>query len=135
MLSKSHRRLRAQSSIEFILIFGLLLLILSIGTTVAWVRIFGVSQAQKNLEISKILDEASNKINLAFLEGNGFSINLTMPKKIHSQDYTIDIYSNNVVIYFANATYSKHLLTENITGIPKKGTSIIANINGEVVIS
>ena len=134
MSCKSHRR-KAQSSIEFILIFTLLLTILAIGTTVAWVRINGISNANKNLEISKILDETSNKINLAFLEGDGFSINLKIPEIVFGQDYTINIYDNNVVIYFANSTYSKHVLTENITGIPKKGLNTIINRNGEILIT
>ena len=134
MSCKSHRR-KAQSSIEFILIFSLLLTILAIGATVAWVRIYGITNANQNLEIDKILDDTSSKIDLAFLEGDGFSINLEIPQVIFGQNYTIDIYDNNVVIIFSNSTYSKHTLTENITGTLKKGFNKIINRDGEILIT
>lgn len=134
MLSKS-RNNSAQSSIEFILIFGLLLIILAIAVNVAWVRIYGISNANRNLEVSKVLDDVSNKINLAFLEGDGFSINLEVPNSLFGQNYTIEIHRNNVVIYYLNSTYSSHLLTENITGTIHKGDNKILNSRGEIVIT
>jgi hypothetical protein len=124
-----------QSSIEFVLIFSLLLAILAIGATAAWVKIYGVSEANKELEINKVLDETSGKINLAFLEGDGFSIGLKVPQNIFGQNFTINIYNNNIVIYFANSTYSKSLLTENITGVMKKGQNTIKNRAGEILIT
>jgi len=125
---------KAQSSIEFIIIFALLLLILVIGATAASVRIYGISIANKELEVSKVLDEVSGKLNLAFLEGDGFRIEMTVPKKILSQNYTINIYKNNIVLWFENSTYSSLLMTENITGSLEKGLNILTNVDGGIVI-
>lgn len=126
---------KLQSSLEFILIFSLLLVILSVGATVAWVRVYGINQANRNLEVTKVLGEASNKIDLAFLEGDGFTTEFIAPSNIFGRDYTIGIHRNNVVIYYSESTYSKSLLTENITGNITKGTNTVTNVNGEIVIS
>ena len=126
---------RAQSSLEFIMIFTLLLAILSVGATVAWVRVYNINQASRNLEITKVLDAAGDKINLAFLEGDGFSTSFITPSTISGQAYDIEIHRNNVVIYFANSTYSKSLFTENVTGVIQKGRNSVINMQGEIMIS
>ena len=133
MLYKYQKR-KLQSSLEFILVFSMLLSVLAIGATVSWIRIYGISEASKNLEISNLLDDIAGKINIAFLEGDGFSINVTVPQNILGKDYSITLYKNNVVIYFANATYSKSVLTENITGTIRKGINIVTNRDGEIVL-
>jgi hypothetical protein len=127
--------LKLQSSLEFILIFSLLLIILAVGATVAWVRVYGINQANRNLEIESILNKASSKIDLAFLEGNGFTTVFVVPSNVFGRDYTIEIHRNNVVIYFSESTYSKGLLTENITGNISKGANTVTNVWGEIVIS
>ena len=132
---QSPSRLKAQSSIEFILIFGLLLTVLAVGATVGWLRIYGISEANKNLEISKVLDDITSKINLAFLGGDGFQINLNVPKDISGQNYSVNIYNNNVVIIFENLTYSKTLLTQNITGNLSIGINNLLNEEGEILIT
>ena len=119
----------------FILIFSLLLIILAVGATVAWVRVYGINQANRNLEIESILNKASSKIDLAFLEGNGFTTVFVVPSNVFGRDYTIEIHRNNVVIYFSESTYSTGLLTENITGNITKGRNTVTNVWGEIVIS
>ena len=131
----SHSRLRGQSSMEFIIIFSLLLTILAIVASAASVRLLGVSIANKELEVSNVLDEVSGKINLAFLEGDGFQIQMEIPPRLLNNNYSISIYKNNVVIYVENSTYSAYVMTENVTGTINKGISTLYNRKGEIVIS
>jgi len=125
----------AQSAIEFMMIFMIFLLLLSIGALVSMEKTKEISNSQIGLEITKVLNDAVNKINIAFLEGSGFSMNLTLPENIFGMTYSIDTESNYILLTFNNITYSKHILTQNITGNLSPGTNLIRNENGEIIIS
>lgn len=125
----------AQSAMEFMMIFMIFLLVLGVGVLVSMGKTQEISNSQINLEITKILNSAVNKINMAFLEGSGFSINLTLPGKIFGMNYSIDIDSNYILLTLNNITYSKRMLTQNITGNLNMGTNLIRNENGEIKIN
>ncbi len=126
---------KAQSSIEFMIIFIILVLALLVSLWIGLMRVREVSTAQTDLEVERLLNDASNKINTAYLEGHGFSINLTMPNKIFGLNYTVQIISNYIYLTINNNTYPKPLLTQNISGTLKKGENLIKNVRGDVLIT
>jgi hypothetical protein len=126
---------KAQSAIEFMLVFVFLMAILAIATTISWIRIYGAGQAQKDLEISKVLNDVTNKVNIAYLEGHGFTINATLPEEIMKNDYEMGIEGTYLVITFDNKTYLKSMLTRNIVGNLRKGSNVITNDNSVIKIT
>jgi uncharacterized protein (UPF0333 family) len=128
-------RQKSQASIEFIIIFMILMLALTVATYMSAERSYSITKTEIGLETLKVINDISNKVNMAFLEGHGFMINLTLPEEIFGRDYIVGIYSNYISLEVDNTTYFKSLITENITGSLEKGPNLIENKNGVIVIS
>ncbi len=126
--------MKAQASMEFMILFMLFLVAVGFALVVSVHRSHAISQAQVDLESNKILRQVADKINIAYLEGDGFSMNVTMPERILRLDYTIDISSNEVILRVDGSTYVRYILTDNVTGEVVKGTNRILNQNGEIII-
>jgi hypothetical protein len=126
---------KAQASMEFMILFVLFLVAVSVAMVVSVQRSQIISQAQIDLESNKVLREVADRINIAYLEGDGFSINVTLPERILRLDYTINISSNEVILRLDGSTYVRYLLTNNVTGDAVKGTNRILNRHGEILIT
>lgn len=126
---------KAQAATEFLVLFMILMIALTSATFMTVERSRDLTDIKISLEVTKLLNDASNKINMAFLEGPGFMINLTLPEQVFSLNYTIYIQSNYMSVEIQNTTHFKSLLTDNTTGTLKKGVNLVQNKNGVVVIS
>ena len=125
----------AQSSMEFMILFTLFLIILAVSLVISWQNITTITQSRLELETTKIIEDVSNRLNTAFLEGDGFFINVTIPEKILEWNYSISIYSNHLLLDLRNTTYSRILLTKNITGSLGKGINQVENRKDEIIIT
>jgi len=128
-------RQKSQSAVEFLILFIIFMVALTAALYVSMERSYSLVNTKLALESTKLLNDVSNKINTAFLEGHGFLINLTLPGQIFGRDYLIGIYSNYIRLEVENTTYFKSLLTENITGSLKMGRNLVENRNGVIVIT
>ena len=126
---------KAQASMEFMLIFIILLIVLSVAIITNLEKITEITSAKTQKDIQSTLSKSATTINTVFLEGDGFSINLTLPETISGYDYEMLTDSNYLIIEFQNSTYSEKLLTANITGVFSKGTNKIKNEGGRILIS
>jgi len=126
---------KAQVSMEFMLLFILFLVALATALAVSMNRSHAISQAQIDLASGNVIRSAADKINTAFLEGHGFSTNITLPERIIRMEYTIDLNSNEVILRVGDNTYIRKLLTPDVSGSFVKGTNRIMNINGSIVVS
>lgn len=128
-------KLKAQVSAEFIIVFIILLLALTITTAVSYQRVDDLNFQKKELESERLLNRLSNKIDTALLEGSGFSTNITMPGTVIGYNYTMNISSGYIYLVVDDMTFFSKLLTENVTGVPRKGTNRISNENMMIVIT
>ncbi len=127
--------LQAQAAIEFMILFILFLVAVIVAMMVSMNRSHTISEAQISLESNRVLSDVADRINIAYLEGDGFSMNVTMPERILRMNYTVEISSNEAILRMEGSTFIKHLLTNNVTGNPVKGTNTIRNNNGEIIIT
>lgn len=127
--------MKAQVAIEFMIIFGTFLIALSFVVLAAWNNIVNIDKSSIDFEANRILNLISNRINTVYLEGHGFSIDLAVQEKIGVYNYTIEIEENNLWLTVNEISYSRRLLTPNITGNIEKGTNTLENVNGEIVVS
>jgi len=127
--------MKAQVAVEFMLIFGVFLLGITIVVLAAWNNIASAEKAALDFEANRILNLISGRINTAYLEGNGFSIGLSIPEKIGLNNYTLQLENNILWLNVTGASYSRKLLTSNISGTLAWGEKTIENVNGMVVIS
>lgn len=125
---------KSQASLEFMAILGISLVVFGV--------FFYTILEQKNivegynsfLEIKKIAKEASNAINIASLEGDGYSIKLSIPYYANNADYNLTIQNGSLKSEQGENSYDASLFVENITGLLKKGENIIKNVRGEIKI-
>ena len=134
MLKSTGQDRKAQASIEFLILFVLFLIAVTFAMAVSVNRSHVISNAQQDLEAGRVLGSMAGKINIAYLEGDGFSMNLTLPESILRKDYDVEIQSNEVILRIGSRTYVDYILTTNVTGSFRKGTNTIANRNGTIEI-
>ncbi len=127
--------MKAQASVEFVLIFMFLLVALIIGFMISFSKTNEVSQSQIKLEADRILIQASNTINTVYLEGPGFSTTVTLPQTILGLNYSMQIDSNRLLLFCNNKIFSKPILTRNVTGNIIPGPNLMENSAGEVLVS
>jgi hypothetical protein len=126
---------KGQVTVEFVLILMVLLLALNVAAVVSYEKTEEIGKHKVNFESRRILDDTAGKINTAWLEGDGFESTLDLPQDLMGLDYSLEIRSNLLILYCENQTYSKYLLTQNVTGIPGPGQNSLKNLEGEVVIA
>jgi len=131
----SAKRRKAQISVEFMILFIFFIGVLALAMVYATQNMQAVSASTLGLEAGKVLSLARSKLDTAFLEGDGFSTNFTLPQQIMNLDYSVNVSSGFVLIEINNMTYSSPLITQDITGIPRKGENALRNVNGRLVIS
>ncbi len=131
-MSKS--TIKGQGAVEFILIFVIFLLFLAVALVMSFGTIRDVRHSQVDTEARNLLNKMSSKIDTTWMEGEGFSTNLTLPNRILSFDYSVNISSNELILCISNETYSKYLVTKNILGVLKKGVNMLKNEGNVVVI-
>ncbi len=132
-LSRPRSR-KAQASMEFMALFILFLLAITFAMYVSIQRSHVIADAQMSLESNRVLTSMTNKINTVFLEGDGFSMNVTIPERIYRINYTVSIRSNEVILRVDGSSFIEQVITNNITGSFDKGTSRITNKDNEIIV-
>ena len=113
--------MKLQASMEFIALFMILLLALVVISTVSYTQLHSVDRYQTDLEVEKVMNELVLKLNTAFLQGDGYFTNVTLPEKIIGAEYTIEINQNQLILEVESSSYTKTILTNNIQGDPVPG--------------
>jgi len=128
---------KGQSSVEFMAIFSLLLVVLILATMVSVQNTSSIVNARKDVEVRRILEYVGGRIDAAYLGGHGFSSNVTLPETIAGFNYTLNISLGSNVIYvrMPGSDYPRNIITSNVTGEFRKGENTIRNENGMVVVS
>lgn len=126
--------MKAQVSVEFIVIAILLLSALAIITTVSFLRTQEIQTLTLQAEAQHVLTTAQNAINTAYLEGNGYYTNVTLPQNILGTNYSISQGGHFLTLGVQGNNYSAFLITDNILGAYQIGNNSVQNINDFVVI-
>lgn len=129
---KSHKK--AQVALEFVSILGFSMLVFAV--------FFVFTQKEKDkvivynnfLEVQKVAKEVSNGINVANLEGDGYSIKILIPSKINNRDYDILLENGSLTVVQDDNSYAVTIFAETVTGSIKKGVNIIKNVGGGINI-
>lgn len=131
MLTSSRK---SQASIEFMGVLSFALLVFGVFSVLMVSHRSDIEAHNSFLEIKKVAKEASSIINIACLEGDGYSIKLSVPYYVNNRDYNLTIQNGSVQVEQEGSVYEAPLFTEDITGSFKKGDNIIRNINGVIRI-
>lgn len=127
--------MKVQVSIEFMIIFAGFLVAMILVTVGSWNNLANINDSSIDFEARKIIGLAADRINTAYLEGDGFSINLSLPETIINRNYTL--YAEGTLLWLEvnGDSFHRTLLTDNITGNLSAGINRLSNVEGGLVIS
>jgi hypothetical protein len=135
-MTSSSRRCKAQSAFEFMFIFGALLGALITGFWFSWSKSMEAKRFSTELQVDELLNAVSEKINTAWLEGRGFSTNLTIPFTVSDREYSLNLSSNYIYLTLGDTVYMKPLITQNVTGSFTMGAvNGLTNMGDYILIS
>ncbi len=127
--------MKAQVAIEFMVLFTIFLAAVIIVLFMVWNNVLSINTATNDIEFRKVLDKIGGKIDTVYLEGDGFQTNVIIPYSVSGMSYPVDFNDGLLWITVQNRTYTRRLLTNNVSGIFKKGMNTLNNVNGVVMIS
>lgn len=108
-------------------IFGISLGALTLGIWTSSIKTAEVNVYRMQLEIDELMNVVSEKINTVWIEGEGFSSNVSVPDTVASREYDINITSNFIVITIGEERYIKGIITNNVTGTIVSGVNRLVN--------
>ena len=138
IISKKPRR--AQASFEFMQTFTLLLIIALIFTAIFMNYYMDLQNQSNQMALTNFAEAISEKINSAYLGGDGFQTNFYLPQKIKGEDYYIILNSTSkyLEVRLNDTSYENYgaanLLTSNIKLIQWNENQTIENVEGKIVI-
>ena len=136
--------MKGQSAFEFMIIFAILMVALLSVLVAVYSNIADITYSKIEIASIDFVEEIRNKINTVYLEGNGFSLIVDLPDRFYvtvteetrGYDYEFLIDGETLILNVVEFnSFSRNLLTENITGTLSPGSNTIKNVNGEIVIS
>ncbi|MFH1173967.1 MAG: DNRLRE domain-containing protein [archaeon] len=120
---------KAQTSIEFVLLFSFMLLVFVIFVILIQSKINDVKQERVMTKMRDIGGVVLEEVRLARSVSLGYARNFTLPRTIDGESYSIEIIDNNdIVVHFKNDTVVL-FLPANVTGNVSPGMNIIWKLN------
>ncbi len=126
---------RAQSSVEFAVLVGFILLFMIIFLFVLNKEMSYNVLQRRDMIISNILTLVQDEINLALKSRDGYLREFQIPYKIDNLNYNINIIEGSVYVITENRKNSGLLPVAPVTGQPIKGANIIKKQNGVVYLN
>ncbi len=129
------KRRKGQAGIEFLILISFLLFIFST---------YYISLLKKDQEYftntvaydgEALASTISMVLDTTFVEGNGFSINITLPTDIEGLKYTVTIYPNIVSINVGNKHYYHNTIVRKVLGNFTPGINVVKNVHGSIQIT
>jgi len=129
---------KAEVSIEFIVLVGLMLLIFTFMVMVIGLKNQDITETMIYSDAQRIADTIASEINTAS-RIEGYYREFDIPEKIANvEDYHVDINKDFRIVqvkWGSNENKVSTIVTENVTGIPEPGTNMIRNNEGEIEIT
>jgi hypothetical protein len=135
--------MKSQSSMEFIIVLGIVSIIFLIGFNSLAVEFRGVNQYMWSNQARDLAEKLASEINNMYVSGENSSTTVTMPARLYGGvDYSILVYrglvSINVTTY--DREFSWRTVTRNINGSDSglaltPGEIKIENIGGTIYLT
>lgn len=122
---------KGQVSLEFMVFFGLLLLITTVASGIALSSTNQINNENTARDAKTITRLVATEINIAYEVGDGYSHNFTInPVLMDGSGYNITVLNQTVYLSWRGGTYLTPVLTYNVAGNFTKGRNLIRNIGG-----
>ncbi len=109
--------MKGQTAIEFMTIFFLMLLVLLIVSSTAVNNTENLRISRIEVEAEAVLNDLSAALDSAFLVGDGFSMNVTLPEKIIGLNYSVIVAPGMITLNIDKNTYFRNILSRNVSNL------------------
>jgi len=127
------KKKRSQSSIEFLIIFGLVLFSFTVFFVAIKTQTEERNKEKENLFIKNLALSIQDEINLATEASDGYIREFSVPELILGRDYSIEIIDNSISIRTGRNALS--LKIKEVNGQIQKGKNIIKKQDGKVYLN
>ncbi|MFB6294174.1 MAG: hypothetical protein ABEI97_00280 [Candidatus Nanohaloarchaea archaeon] len=130
------RRSRGQSSLEFIVMLILVLLVFtSFVTLFSGKHVDALERERRRIALS-VADRAAFELDLALVEGEGYSRTFELRESIGVQDYNITVNGTTVLLEYGDGdSVLSSTAADNVTGSIDPGTNTVANDGGVITVT
>lgn len=127
--------MKNQATIEFMIIFSLLLFAMAIAAVFATQRINEVHSSQTAFEAEHLLGTIGGLMDTVVIEGDGFSSTVVIPNLIAGRSYTLTAHPNLLVLRVGNQDFTRSVLADTFSGsFALGGEQTIKNAGGVIEI-
>lgn len=126
---------KAQIGIEFIIIFGVLLLFTSIFILVVQINTSDQIYHRENILVREAAFIVQDEINLALQSSNGYRREFELPAKVGNLDYEIEIVSGVIYIKTTNNRHALTLPVADVVGNLTTNTNTLEKIDGVIYLN
>jgi len=129
--------MKGQTAVEFMTIFFLMLLVLLIVSSTAVTNTENLRISRIEVEAEAVLNDLSAALDSAFLVGDGFSMNVTLPEKIMGLNYSVIVAPGMIAVNIDKNTYFRNILSRNVSNLTEilpGETFTVKNRDGVVLI-
>jgi hypothetical protein len=127
----------SQASLEMMALISLAILFLGL------VQVVYVRERNANfkeglfLEEKQVADTVAGEVNQAYLSGDGYSVNLTLPKKIGAYSYNVSTTNGHVYVRLNGYSLSvaSKMLPAAVAGTFRSGTNRLSNTGGAISVA
>ncbi len=126
---------KAQSSIEFIILVGVLTFFFVTFTFILQMNLIDTQSQQRNDLLQEVALTVQNEITLATSSIDGYSRNFTIPQSILGVPYDITISDGWVYLETIDELHALSFPVSNVTGNVAKGVNVIRRSSGVVYLN
>ncbi|MBW2983806.1 hypothetical protein KY361_01720 [Candidatus Woesearchaeota archaeon] len=125
--------LKSQAAMEFMILAGVLLFILTIMLVVVANKTTYINQKKEVMLGEDAVTKVQKEINLAARVLDGYSREFTLPQKISNKDYNISIVGNEVILSTEEQDFWR--VIPSVVGNITKGNNRINKTNGIIYLN
>lgn len=130
-----YSRRKGQPALEFMAMFALALLIFSGFYGFFAARQGAAVEQQRQQTAAAVADEISFELDLALVEGDGFSRTFTLRESIGGVTYNVTLGNGTVLVTYSNRTALASTAAKDVIGTAKPGKNRVKNQDGTINIT
>lgn len=131
---RCHNPVKAQSSFEFLVLTGFLMLIFAVFATTFTSQHIRTMNREVNLFADRVADRAAFNLDLAWLQEEGFSRSFTLPGTIAGTDYTLNVTNQTVLLTYEETTVLSDTVAQ-VSGDVEPGENTVENNGTHLVVT
>ncbi|MDY6774426.1 MAG: hypothetical protein SVS85_04460 [Candidatus Nanohaloarchaea archaeon] len=126
---------RGQSSLEFIIMLSLVMLIFSAFVSVFVNKRVSAVEKERKLVATTVADKVGFELDRALVEGEGYSRRIELRGDIRGEEYNITVGNGTVIVSYGINSVRGYTAVDSISGSLEPGLNEIRNTGGGLVVT